>query len=291
MGKLYWLDFRGRRYGGPVTQGTLYREDGLTPVPFGERSSVLREGTGVVFLVHGFNVNREEGHQTLSGFRNALLQFGLQDHVMVGVLWPGDTAFVLGPFAYLTAPKHADTTAYNLATFIRDHGPKGQAPCFIAHSLGCKVVMEALSVLQGMGRTGGQVVLMAGAVDSDCLAVPARYQKAAAAAQRVTVLSSLEDQVLRLAFPAGDALDDSYSDHASHRALGRYGPEPSTSMPTPPSVNPLNLPSSLEISHHDYLADSGDGSLNGKRRAAAYVCVNAQLGKATLEYPDPFNLP
>jgi len=154
-----------------------------------------------------------------------------------GVLWPGD--FWLPVVDYPWEAAHAVTSGQKLATYCNDHFGAAASISLISHSLGARVLLEAA---QGLNRQAAQLCVTAGAVDDDCFVK--QYLAAELNAGRVCVLSSVQDKVLQLAYPAGDFISDVFlgdNDSPWAAALGRRGPRwpfgpPVFEEPIPPDA-------------------------------------------------------
>ena len=90
--------------------------------------------------------------------------------------------------------------------------------------------------------------IAAPAVDNDSLSK--RFKEGLARVERLTVLSSKKDKVLRWAYPLGDFFSDVFGDDDSafRGALGLRGPRP---MPGPP-VQARAIPTDDDYDHGDY---------------------------------------
>ena len=172
----------------------------------------------LVVLVHGFNNDRAEAAEAYAGLRErqrALLgeaYFAAFDAALGDEFWPGDADW--GPFDFadfLVYPQAVgvarDQVAAPLADYLRTRHDV-QVVHFLAHSLGCRVVLEALAELAGNGGGPpvGKVCLMAAAVPVAMLCPGGRLERALARAREVLVLYSPDDLVLAAAFPPGQTL-------------------------------------------------------------------------------------
>lgn len=194
-----------------------------------------------VVLVHGFNNHEGEAAAAYLGFRRSqqAAQPSIDAHTLDTQLgdcfWPGDARwpgpidwldFLVYPAAVHTAP---DAGAA-LADLLRRLQAAGLLRVsFIGHSLGCRVVLEALrDVLAGGGPALGRISLMAAAVPIEMLsaggAFETLFKQLASERVPVQVLHSSQDRVLRSAFPPGQILAG--PQEASIRALGLKGPPP-----------------------------------------------------------------
>lgn len=276
---IFELNFRDRPVGGAVTSGTLRSLD--TPLPPEEALDRLRAATKVAFLVHGFNVNENDGRSGLGLFA-ARERPDLPDHALVTVLWPGD--HFLRAASYPFEGDDADDTADALASFIMDLLQGTSVYSFVGHSLGCRVVMETVSRLSKAWVD--QVCLMAAAIDDDALADPKAYRNAASKkANRVAVLSSTEDRVLKLAYPLGDFLQSLiffWRDDPGW-ALGLRGPHPAD-FPAGSVVS--QIPESRGARHGHYIpAPSADGHEDANQRSAGKFSASVLRGDSDPIYP------
>jgi hypothetical protein len=266
------LDLRSDPQGGAVvparlTSGTLDQ---------------LRECPSVVFMVHGFNVNRADATAELTAFGANLPAVGAG--AAVAVLWPGDSS--VGPLSYPFETNKADDSAVELATFIGDNLAQRPTISFIGHSLGCRVVMQTLRQLWVKGIPVAQVCVMAAAVDNDSLGSADAYFNAAQFAGRVGVLHSPSDRVLRFAYPLGN-LVSAFVHWSPTRdaALGYTGPCASTSSPgdPPAEVAGVGIPAADGVDHGDYLP-APTGALNARQQAAARFANSMLAGVTPLVY-------
>jgi hypothetical protein len=200
-------------------------------------------GREVVFATHGFNVSYREGAQSLAQLE-ADLNLG-PGFVFVGVLWPGD--WWLPVVNYPAEASDAVRCGQLLANFVNVKLPRARSVSLTSHSLGGRLVLEAVVHLQRRAR---EVCMLAAAVDDDCLSSP-QYAAAHGNADRISVLASTKDLVLRLAYPAGDfASDIGYDDDSPwRRALGYHGPHPGV----PARVHHAQIDPRDGYGHGDYL--------------------------------------
>ncbi len=288
---IYNLSFRNRS--GAVVPGRL------TAHPPGSRE-VPADGAlvgydQVTFLIHGFNVNEEEGTYGLSEFARKLS--AEPSSAIVFVLWPGDSP--IGPLSYSFTEGHqADDTADELIKFIISHMTFTTPINFIAHSLGCRVTMETAKKLHKMvnGQKAiypvKQICLMAGAIDDFSLSEPDDYRTAAERADRVAVLSSVEDEVLRIIYPLGDLVQAFlfFWKETAGMALGYRGPVPikpwfwGETHSIPGNVHSEPIPEVKGIDHGDYLPDKSDPQKKDWKAVAAFADAVIS-GKPDPRYP------
>jgi Alpha/beta hydrolase of unknown function (DUF900) len=250
----YLVDFRAAPTGGAVTGGLLKVEPKGLEGDQAEKSLMNEES--VVFLLHGFNVDRPSGTK---GLKNLAEFVDPGRGAVVAVLWPGDHG--LGPLSYFFEGKDADDTAANLARFIDRAVRKNVPLSFVSHSLGARVVMETIKRLDGDARNIGQICLMAPAIDDFSLASQNNYREQVETAARVAVLSSKEDEVLKYVYPAGDLVQAFlFWDDLAGLALGYHGP---VAHPggggVPEKVEPVAIPEARNSNHGDYIPSFKSG--------------------------------
>lgn len=261
---ILFADFRARDCGGPVVPGRFVDPfgHGMSPAACGD---ALRAADRVAVLVHGFNVNRPSGTEALRR-----LGEGIADPTGVAlvVTWPGDSW--AGPLGYPLEGNDADDSAAELARFLDRELPAATEVSFASHSLGARVVLEAVRRLPAR-FTVREVCLTAAAVDDVSLNARGRYASVAAGARRTTVLASRSDRVLTWAYPAGDLVQSwlfSWKDRAG-QALGLRGPRQDAGNPTSPKVRVERIPRDTGVDHGDYITSGPEGPTH--RACAAFV--------------------
>lgn len=272
----YLLNFRESRKGGAVARGVLTRTDGQSRDPIAD---LLLEKS-VVFLLHGYDVNFDKGKEKLSRFADSLPS--MKDAALVATLWPGD--HWLGAFSYPFEWRDARDTAVQFARFIGDNLRRDVPLSFVTHSLGARVAMDTVRTICQIGFRIEQICLMAPAVDDDSLSDARVYRRATNHSRRVSVLSSVEDEVLKLAYPVGDLLYTLfYRGERWDQALGYHGPrlEPEFHQPVPENVYHVAIPSSRGADHGDYLPDEIP---NEEQKSAAFFANAALRGAQSPRY-------
>jgi hypothetical protein len=249
-----FLNFRAQSMGGAVVDPYVLQGDPLSqPDPAKAALATmawadvakLAQGKDVLFVAHGFNVSYVNGMLSAARLDQALA-LG-PNALFLGVLWPGD--FWLPVFNYPFEGDVAIDCGRRLARFCGRWLAGANSLSFASHSLGARVILEAVKNLQAP-LTAKTVCVTAGAVNSDCLA--AEYAAALAnTAGTVTSLSSVGDHVLQLAFPLGDivavVLDDDHTPFTP--ALGYWGPK----APVPARVRKSKIPGGLSYDHGNYM--------------------------------------
>lgn len=206
-------------------------------------------GRNLLLVTHGFNVNQLDGYRNLSNWATLL---DLDDSWRaIGVVWAGDSS-LLGPASYPGEGEHAIASGNLLAPFIRDNLAGAASISFVSHSLGARFFLQTITVLHKLapGLPIRQLVLMAGAINHDCLT--AEYATAAKCVTNIAVLASVRDQVLAEAFPVGNIFEGIIdSGHPwFESALGHLGPK------TIPPGNPIpgfQIPAEWNYGHGSYL--------------------------------------
>jgi hypothetical protein len=262
-----YLNFRTLPVGGGVGGPKPWGGDGvagpialklLSDASFAQRAI----GKDVLFAVHGFNVNFENGVRSLGQLEAAL---NLEpSELFVGILWPGDfwLPVVNYPFEGATSIKCGDM----LASYCNKQLTGARSLSFVSHSLGARLVLEAIEGLKQSART---VCLTAGAINDDCLTD--EYAAATKNSTATSTLASREDLVLQLAFPVGDVIADILNtDHAfGQPALGRGGPAPAAGR----TVSPSQIPDACDYDHGDYFppAVTGVPEIGRWTKVAAFI--------------------
>ena len=227
------------------------------------------EGRTVVFTVHGFNVSYDSGLRSLARLEDVLVSRLPENYLMIGVLWPGD--FIIPAINYPGEWRDAVDSGRLLAQFANAKLRGASDFCFLSHSLGGRLALEAIAHLD---RKATHVCLTAAATDNDCLEEP--YDASVANSDAMTYLASKQDVVLRLAYPIGDWAGDVFmgdKDNAFRGALGRYGPQwPRTGIET---VKGVKLADNQKYGHGSYFP-SGDfgGAVSSSSDAVARFAAN-----------------
>jgi hypothetical protein len=270
------LTLRNRPVGGAIVPGRLA----------GGCLNCFRTATKITFLVHGFNVSAGEGSRSLARLAD-LLPFAQRNGALVSVLWPGDSW--AGAISFPWEGHDAKLSAHELAKFIDLYAAKTAELFFVSHSLGARVVMTTIGLLNAKAREVSRACLMAPAIDADSLANPEVYRRSTEYARRVAVLSSTEDHVLKLAYPAGDLFQAfAFFDETPGVALGLRGPRKHENYGVPENVHNRRIDPARRSDHGHYIYDpeAPDPARQNQRSAAAYV--NAVLqGDPDPQYPDP----
>ncbi len=171
----------------------------------------LTGARSTVFLVHGYNNDQPSASAAYEKF---VPRLGEVSPRVIGVYWPGDN-WASGAY-YINAVKKVDAVARRFARDIHAAAVGGglMEISFVAHSLGCRLVLETLRELDDLQRAQPapglklqRVVFMAGAVPTFYLE-PRRPLHSAVRSFGVKTKSlfSDDDRVLRRYFPIGQSL-------------------------------------------------------------------------------------
>jgi hypothetical protein len=204
-------------------------------------------GRDVLFATHGFEVNQKDGMNELRFWLDAV-DYG--NAVKIGIIWPGDAVIPLF-VDYILEGREAISSGNYLATFMNANFSGAVSLSFASHSLGARVVLQTISGLDDSFQVR-RVLLMAGAIDDDCLVD--EYKSAADKVEEISLLASLEDKVLALAFPLGNPLQGIIDrGHPYHQAaIGHAGP--AQPYPTEGQLQSgWQIPNNLDYGHHNYL--------------------------------------
>jgi len=239
-----FVNLRASANGGIAASSASAWDDGSRAVSAADFANRVA-GRDVLFVTHGFNVDQQDGIAALSLWSQ---RCKIPDSCLfVGVLWPGDSRFV--PVVdYPFEGDEAITCGKLLADYVNANALRAQSLSFASHSLGARTMLEAL---RGLKTGARRLIIMAGAIEDDCLA--REYADAAAKAAEIYVLASRSDAVLKLAFPAGNLIGEilMHGDPYDRTALGREGP----ARPLPPNVHAeaWQIPDGWDFGHGDYL--------------------------------------
>lgn len=248
---LLYLRDPGRNVGGPVISG--YLEHIPSGVTGAQAEALLGGHEQVAFLTHGFNVSRDSGIQHLEAFASYLTK--LEDMALVMVLWPGDSW--AGANGYAFEGSQADDSGAALYKFVERVLPISTTLNFAAHSLGTRVMLEAINRLAPSPYRVDQVCLMAAAVNDFVFADRERYELAAKTCERMGILSSDKDTVLKYAYPAGNLLEAFlFWKREIGFALGLDGSKNAAVA----TVANTRIPPARDANHGDYLPDFKRGT-------------------------------
>lgn len=168
-------------------------------------------------------------------------------YLFVGVLWPGDSKF-LPVVDCIYEGEEAIASSKLLSSYLNQNAARAQSISFFSHSLGARTVLETV---RGLDANPKRVILMAGAIENNCLVN--EYADSASKVSKIYVVASRSDLVLEWAFPAGNLIGEiiMHGHPYDRTALGRNGPD----RPIPPTINvhAWQNPDAWNYGHSDYL--------------------------------------
>lgn len=239
-----FIDLRATPSGGICAAEATIWNDGTQKVSAADFVARI-SGLDLILATHGFNVDRARGIRVLSIW-SQLLQLPASS-LFIGVLWPGDSQFL--PFLdYPMEGSEAIASGKLLAGFLNQQAAAAASVSFVSHSLGARTMLQTLS---GTNQHTRRLVLMAGAIEDDCLVN--EYQQAAAKAGEIYVLASRSDKVLEFAFPIGNLVGEIVMrGHPYCKiALGRGGPSQPIALSQRGGA--WQIPDAWNFGHSDYL--------------------------------------
>lgn len=267
----YLLSVRNEKPTSPVLKGHLLQHGGRD---LGTEDDLRRERK-LTFVLHGVNTPYEGGIKTV--LRVADIIEPQIDGSLVSMIWPSDSGF--GPIGYPFEGNDADDAGSELANFIKLWVKEHTQLSFLTYSLGSRVVLETVDQLLKNNYQIKQVCTMAAAIDNSCLANPDKYLKATRKVERVAVLASRNDTVLRWLYPVGDLLQALFfpNDDEFGFALGFNGPVDYYSIGVPPQAHHEQIADDEGVGHFDYFTD---GHANAKQSASLRFGVDVLNGVA-----------
>lgn len=164
---------------------------------------------------------------------------------VVAFLWPCHARKA----AYGLARADAMRAAPHLRTTLQALTAAGCHVTVIAHSMGSRVALQALTEVASGAREEGlpplcaELILLGAAVDAGCLTARAEFDRTLVRAAQVHVLFSANDEVLKAGFRLGEAMSGK---GVAGRALGLHGvlggalPEATTNVDVSSSVDGHN---------------------------------------------------
>jgi len=193
--------------------------------PEGRRSLVL--------LIHGYANSQATASGSFDSCINHLETIAGQSNSnlispVFKFYWPGDTKLpVISQLSYPWEIGAAVDSAVKLSIFLQGLAGPGATPVeihFVSHSLGARVVLEAVKHFVAAGANSPvlfrSMSLMAGAVPTHMAGDPKQLQTAALIPGKRQVLFSSSDLVLMIAFRLGETLA---GEGFFPEAVGSYG--------------------------------------------------------------------
>ncbi len=173
----------------------------------------------VLILVHGYNNDEDDVNRAYSMIENTVAaevtgQYG----IVMGYTWPGGNLRI----SYPAAKARAKAVSSRLAGWLRKAIAKTKSVDVMCHSLGNLVTLRALNDLsKEQSARVRNCYLLAAAVDNESIEKGEDYYPGTQICDKAFVFHTNKDDVLRFAYPAGEAI----SFHSPDLALGLTGPE------------------------------------------------------------------
>jgi hypothetical protein len=168
----------------------------------------------MIIMVHGYNVDVAEARGSYQYLSRRLAAVGLPQWMMDRIwhfYWPGNEKNpLLSALSFPGKIRIAVKSAAMLCDYLRSQtNPEEPLELvFIAHSLGCRLVAEALCGLLQSGKIVGpyvkMVALMAGAVPVRMIERGGKLSAGPPSAKSASALYSGNDKILRFFFPPGE---------------------------------------------------------------------------------------
>jgi hypothetical protein len=180
----------------------------------GDAFAFARRRPRLILLIPGYNVSESRAQAQLSRFEGHLQGISARLAADVGwLVWRGDWAVPrLGGLAYpfkVAETRHLGKLVADFIVKLRRETSRNREVVLVAHSLGCKLALEAVECLRAAGVPGKGVklFLMAAAVAIDEVGIEGRplFLAARHPVQR-GVLHSRSDLILRTMFRLGQAV-------------------------------------------------------------------------------------
>ncbi len=195
----------------------------------------------ILLLVHGYNNAQQDAERSYDTFigniLNAIGSARVDLDAIAKFHWPGDESTILGStVGYPFDINHARDAAARLADYLTQIPVPTLRVTLVGHSMGCRLILEALGRITSATPDIGLVGLMAAASPVDFVRRGARLFRTGNPPRKVLKYFSEQDRVLQIAFPLGQWAayqyqieDDNYSE-----AIGRFGhpPEYASGVPT-----------------------------------------------------------
>ncbi|MEM0922776.1 MAG: alpha/beta hydrolase [Pseudomonadota bacterium] len=160
-------------------------------------------GRRLILLIHGFNTTEAEAAEGYAAFADLIeRQAPRLAQALCPIYWPGDAAMKGGAYPWLVA--RAETCGAMLASWLSAHlEHRAGEVAIVAHSLGCRLALEAMTRLSAEQARQIRLFLMAAAVPVGLIANDHKFEAAIARAASADALHSRADGVLAFWFRLG----------------------------------------------------------------------------------------
>ena len=174
-----------------------------------------------VLLIHGYNVNEKKAMKAYNKFKVNLLNVSrFYEREILTFIWPSDfvgfpIVNLIDPFFYSIKIDHAKDCSNPMYQFLLDLEKKKDNALeliIIAHSLGCRLILETLKKLIEDDNFKGKIkfilVLMAAAIPVELVKNNQSYRSfIKEKVHKKIVLYSKDDKILSKAFPFGQTIN------------------------------------------------------------------------------------
>lgn len=325
MTDLYFLSFRDlqRKRAGPVLGAQVFRAravdgayDWVSPAFENRRRTGRVEivperfwapifsRKHLRFVIHGFNVNRDDGFMSPGAVAQELHDLGVKHldpplddgGMVVPVLWPGD--WLLPVVNYPFEWKDARSTAKAFAKFLTHQDFRLDRISFVTHSFGVRVALETmretLASPDGDRRPDFDTAIFMASADINTVLDRQEYGAVVESLRKISVVSSRSDKVLKWAFPLGNAAEEALwrNRRPLRPALGRTGPKLAADSIACGKTDWRPIPDGDGVDHGHYLplprnAGKGGAQQNGWTRKTEKVLtyLHAEAREAASEWP------
>lgn len=195
------------------------------------------DSSDIIILVHGFNVSEQEAKEAYGKFKDNFRRHfhsssSNLNKCIYWFFWPGDGRIQLGdynfknPLSYAKQVPRSQECGTKFAEYLRQlqlpQGPPTRRIILVGHSLGCRLLLEALQILATSPTdVTFQVFLMAAAVPVEMVESGGRLSLAVSYVKKSSVvLYSTKDSALGWVFKIGQAWP---ANEPTREAVGQNG--------------------------------------------------------------------
>ncbi|MGK7886599.1 MAG: alpha/beta hydrolase [Crocosphaera sp.] len=182
----------------------------------------------IIILIHGYNVSEEGAKEAYTKFENnfnfSCKKMSSLSQAIYWFLWPSDKPNKLdSAICYYKTVRSAKICGKKLAEYLNQlefnySNNKPPRIILIGHSLGCRVLLEALKETKKEHKQW-EIFLMAAAVPVNLIKAGELLDLKRDNTEKYNILYSQKDLVLKIAFPPGQRL----AGEASREAVGFKG--------------------------------------------------------------------
>lgn len=174
----------------------------------------LLNNKNILLLVHGYNNDFDDVIRSYNIIKKNIEKNNINYDFIVGYTWPGGDQ----RYEYYPAKRRSSIAAGRLIDLRNKISPKSID--VMSHSMGCRVVLRALSEMESNQPIIRYHLAVASAVDDESVEYGERFYDATQKTEATWVFHSKYDNVLKIWYQIGE-LDT---------ALGLYGPDDKQSI-------------------------------------------------------------